>query len=108
MPRNTQTVTSIMPRTCSRMGAPVVWRPQKSAVNTPYSKAMAVSTTKATIGTILASVTIRLRLAASRTPRISIHVYAQSSTLAQTMDTHVVPSPKIGNHRPRVEKMTTR
>ena len=70
MPRNTNTVISMVPLACSKTDENVRSSPpQKLSANTSALKAMAAITMNTRIGTTLATVTIRLMIAASLTPR---------------------------------------
>lgn len=103
MPMNTQTVTSIMPRTWSiTLPSSRLPEPQKSAVKTSTLKARAVITMNNTSGTTLAMVVIRLRNAASLMPLSTRKWMPQSSSEAQTIAARLLPSPKTGKNSPRV------
>ena len=70
MPRNTNTVISMVPLACSQIDEnDVPSPPQKLSANTSALKAMTAITMKTRIGTTLAMVTMRLITAASLTPR---------------------------------------
>ncbi len=88
---NTQTVTSIMFRTWSRVLPSPAFSPQKSAVNRSALNPTAAIAMNVTMGTILAMVTRTLAKAALRTPLKVRACTAHSSTEAPTIAGTVVP-----------------
>ncbi len=109
MPTNTNTVTSMVPRTCAnRLGVSAPVPPERLAANTSGLNAAATMTTNRMIGMILATVAMRLRLAASLTPRrirkCTVHRMTEETATACT----VLPSPKTGISAPSVDLMSTK
>lgn len=97
MPMNTNTVTSIMLRTCSSTPPNCgLLRPQMSRVKMSRSKARPTMTMNSRIGTSLATVVIRLISAASLMPRSTRACTHHSNPEAQAMASGVLPWPKTG------------
>ncbi len=98
----------IVLRTWSKM-APAVTSsvPQKLSVKTPTSMATAATAMNTRIGTILATVTIRLIAAASLTPRAIRAAKTQIPTVESSAAITVSPSPSAGQALPMVLMMNT-
>ncbi|MCY1432331.1 hypothetical protein D9M71_483240 [compost metagenome] len=97
MPMNTNTVTSIMLRTCSStLPNCGLLKPQISRVKISARKANAAITTKISKGTTLATVVTWLMKAASLMPRSTRKCTDHSSSEAQPMAMGVLPSPNTG------------
>ena len=97
MPMNTQSVTSMVLFTwVITEPRPVVFNPLKSSVKTLSLKATATMAMNRTMGATLATVVIRLTIAAWRTPDSTSQWISHSITEAAVTACQVFPSPKTG------------
>jgi len=99
MPRNTNTVTSMVPWTWRNNGSPPAtsYPPVRLPTNTSASRKKIASTRNSASGTSLATVTIALIAAASLTPRRMRRKNPHTATAEIAKAGHVSPCPSVGS-----------